>query len=72
MSSEQNPGHLLYTGDYILPSYIIGIIICHYKDPYEPIGTGISQGFERCITLLIWTHVARDGKLRCKTFKLRL
>ena len=29
-------GHLLYIGDEILPSYI-GIIISHYKDPYESI-----------------------------------
>ncbi len=47
MSSDQNPGYQLYI-EIILPSYI-GIIIGHYKDPYQP--TSImecQQGFERC------------------------
>ena len=35
MSNEKNPGCLVYIGDEILPSYI-GILINHYKDPYEP------------------------------------
>ena len=29
------PGWLGYIGDEILPSFL-GIIIKHYKDPYEP------------------------------------
>ena len=32
-SSDQHPGHLLYVGDEILPSYI-EITINHDKDPY--------------------------------------
>ena len=35
LSSDQNPGCLGYIGDEILPSYM-GIIISHYKDPYQP------------------------------------
>ena len=35
MSSDQNPGYSVYIGDEILSSYI-GIIIGHYKDPYQP------------------------------------
>ena len=36
MSNEKRAaGWLGYIGDEILPSYI-GIIINHYKDPYEP------------------------------------
>ena len=35
MSSVENPGWLFDIGDEILPSYI-GIIISHYKDPYQP------------------------------------
>ena len=33
MSNEKKPGWLFDIGDEILPNYI-GIIICHYKDPY--------------------------------------
>ena len=48
MSSEKNPGCLGYIGDEILPSYV-GIIISHYKDPYEPISRmECHKGFERC------------------------
>ena len=45
----RDPGYYLYIGDEILPVYI-GIIIGHYKDPYQP--TSImecQQGFERCL-----------------------
>ena len=47
-SVQFTPGWLGYIRDEILPSYI-GIIIRHYKDPYQP--TSImecQQGFERC------------------------
>ena len=37
MTSDQNPGYLLYTGDEILPSYV-GVLVRHYKGgPYVSI-----------------------------------
>ena len=36
MSNEKNSGCLGYLKDEILPSHI-GIIINHYKDPYQPV-----------------------------------
>ena len=35
LSNEKKPGCLGYIGDEKLPNYI-GIIMNHYKDPYEP------------------------------------
>ena len=34
LSSDQNLGYLLYIWDY---PFVVGVIISHHKDPYEPI-----------------------------------
>ena len=43
LSSVENPDWLGYIRDEILPSYI-GIIIIHYKDPYQPTSIMECQG----------------------------
>ena len=43
-NEKRAPGWLDYIGDEILPSYI-GIIISHYKDPYEPTSIMESKRF---------------------------
>ena len=47
MSSNPNPGYLLYIGSCITQLHI-GNIINHCKDPYEPMSIMECQGFERC------------------------
>ena len=43
MSSNQNPGYLIYIGKKKLPSYM-GTIIGHYKDPWlEGFGNRVAQ-----------------------------
>ena len=48
LSSVQNPGWLGYIRDEKLPSYI-GIILSHYKDPYQP--TSISWNVNRVLNV---------------------
>ena len=53
MSSDQNPGYLVYIGDEILPTYT-GIVISYYKDPQKPIGImECHKGFD-----CIWSNYA--------------
>ena len=47
MSSNPNPGYLLYIGSCTTQLHI-GNIINHCKDPYEPMSIMECQGFERC------------------------
>ena len=68
LSNEKKTGWLGYIRDEILPSYI-GIIISHYKDPYQP--TSImecQQGFERCSICFSLFHpgYAETPEMRCK------
>ena len=54
MSSNQNPGYLLYIQGIILPTYI-GILVHHYNDPDKPIRTqwNVIRVFESCSDVLL-------------------
>ena len=74
LSSDQNPGYSVYIGDYMGLYYpvLIGIIIGHYKDPYQPtrIQWNVVPGFGSRCSLGISTTATEGETLQ--PFHVRL
>ena len=61
LSNEKKPGCLGYIGDEKLPNDI-GIIMNHYKDPYEPTQYFMESVKEPCVVWAVAPHVRNSPR----------